>query len=192
MGYCFAAFRGTTLRLDDWRQNFLLGTEQVCKGSKGDKECCFTRKGFYPAYNTVYKRDLETALRECAGYCSDPEGCVVLTGHSQGAAIAAVAALYLSDLNPYVITFGQPLTVDQPCPLIHSQRYYRYVNSKDSVEGRVDGISYDPVPFLPVDGMDSFGHMIILPSDNTGVAYIGLDAQDFLAHSISMLMHTPW
>jgi hypothetical protein len=42
----------------------------------------------------------------------------------------------------------------------------------------MDGISYDPVPFLAVDGMDSFGHMIILSSDNTGVAYIGLDAQD--------------
>jgi hypothetical protein len=105
---------------------------------------------------------------------------VFLTGHSPGAAIAAVAALHLSDLNPYVMTFGQPLTVDQPCPLInYSHRYYRYVNSKDSVEGRTDGISYDPVPFLPVDGMDSFGHMILLSSDNTGVVFIGLDAQDF-------------
>jgi hypothetical protein len=179
MGYCFAAFRGTTLRLDDWRQNFLLGTEQVCKGPKDQEECCSTRKGFYQAYNTAYKTDMEASLRECASDCSDPDECVVLTGHSQGGAIAAVAALYLPDLNPYVITFGQPLTVKQPCPLIISQRYYRYVNSKDSVEGRMDGISYDPVPFLPVDGMDSFGHMIILSSDITGVAYIGLDAQDY-------------
>jgi hypothetical protein len=117
MGYCFAAFRGTTLRLDDWRQNFMLGTEEVCKGPTADEDCCFTRKGFYQAYNTAYKAGMEAALRECASDCSDPDECVVLTGHSQGAAIAAVAALYLSDLNPYVITFGQPLTVDQPCPL---------------------------------------------------------------------------
>jgi pimeloyl-ACP methyl ester carboxylesterase len=179
LGYCFAAFRGTTLTADDWRQNFKIGTEEVCKGAKGDEQCCSTRAGYFQAYNTPYKNDMEAAIRACAKDCLNPDECVVLTGHSQGGAVAAVAALYLSDLNPYVITFGQPATIDQPCPLITSERYYRYVNSKDSVAGRVHGVSYDPVPFTPGLGTDSFGHMILLSSDATGVAYIGLDAQDF-------------
>jgi pimeloyl-ACP methyl ester carboxylesterase len=179
MGYCFAAFRGTTLTADDWRQNFKLGNEEVCKGSKkGDEQCCSTRTGYFQAYNTAYKNDMEDAIRACAKDCLNPDECVVLTGHSQGGAVAAVAALFLSDLNPYVITFGQPATVDQPCPLITSERYYRYVNSKDSVAGRIHGVSYDPVPFTPGLGADSFGHLILLSSDTTGVAYIGLDAQD--------------
>jgi pimeloyl-ACP methyl ester carboxylesterase len=45
---------------------------------------------------------MEASLRECAKDCLNPDECVVLTGHSQGGAIAAVAALYFSDLNPYV------------------------------------------------------------------------------------------
>jgi pimeloyl-ACP methyl ester carboxylesterase len=199
LGYCFAAFRGTTLTADDWRQNFKLGNEDVCKGKTGDEQCCSTRTGYFQAYNTAYKDDMEAAIRACAKDCLNPDECVVLTGHSQGGAVAAVAALYLSDLNPYVITFGQPPTVDQPCPLITSERYYRYVNSKDSVAGRVHGISYDPVPFTPGLGTDSFGHMILLSSDTSGVAYIGLDAQEFFgpldlkaeAHSMGGVADTP-
>lgn len=94
----------------------------------------------------------------------------------QGGAIAAVAAVYLAELNPYTITFGQPPTLEQPCDTITSERYYRFVNTKDS-ESLV-GISYDPVPFAPGLGTDAFGHMILLSSDDSGVAYIGLDAQD--------------
>jgi pimeloyl-ACP methyl ester carboxylesterase len=193
--------------VDDWLQNFLLGTEQVCKegnpnggvAAREEQVCCHTRTGFYQAYNAAYKNDMEASLRKCANDCSNPDECVVLVGYSQGAAIAAVAALYLSDLNPFVITFGQPATIDQPCPLITSERYYRYVNSKDSVEGRLSGISYDPVPFLPGLGTDSFGHMIILSSDHTGVAYMGLDTQERLgplditadAHAMENLDDSP-
>jgi hypothetical protein len=173
------AFRGTTVTLDDWRQNVKVGTKDVCKTgrSKDDQECCSTRTGFYEAYNTVYKDKWEAVMRACVKDCLNPDECVVSTGHSQGGAIAAVAALYLSDLNPYVITFGQPPTVDQPCPLITSERFYRFVNSKHDDVG-VHGISYDPVPFLPGLGTDNFGHMIVLASDDTGVAYIGLDSQE--------------
>lgn len=38
---------------------------------------------------------------------------------------------------------------------------------------------YDPVPFVPGLGADAFGHMMLLSNDYSGVAYIGLDAQDF-------------
>ena len=63
------------------------------------------------AYDTPYRSDMEKSLRDCAKDCVNKDECVVLTGHSQGGAIAAVAAVHLADLNPYVITFG------------HSQKY---------------------------------------------------------------------
>lgn len=120
---------------------------------------------------------MEKSLRDCAKDCVNKDECVVLTGHSQGGAIAAVAAVYMADLNPYVITFGQPPTIYNPCQLITSDRWYRYVNTKNVMSGLV-GITYDPVPFAPGLGADQFGHMIMLSDDPTDVAYIGLDTQD--------------
>jgi hypothetical protein len=87
-----------------------------------------------------------------------------------------VAGLIFADLNPYVITFGQPPTLDAPCPLVTAGRLFRFVNTKSS--GKL-GITYDPVPMSPGLGADLFGHMIVLGDDTSGVAYIGLDAQDF-------------
>ena len=129
---------------------------------------------------TTYKDELEHAIRTCAKtIClnSRPDECVVFTGHSQGGAIAAVAGLILADLNPYVITFGQPATIDAPCDLVTSERWYRFINTKPSIDTGV-GITYDPVPFVPGLGAASFGHMILLGDDPTGVAYVGLDSQD--------------
>ena len=174
-GYCFGAFRGTTLTWSDWQQNFDLGYEDVCtKEPDGLKNCCSTREGFYKAYFTHYRKKFESSLRTCAKDCKNIDECVVLTGHSQGGAIASVAGLQLADLNPYVITFGQPATIDAPCSMITSERWFRFVNTKESDVG----IAYDPVPFVPGMGADSFGHMIMLGEDPTGIAYIGLDAQD--------------
>eukprot|EP00545_Synedropsis_sp_CCMP1620_P002744 CAMPEP_0119008414 /NCGR_PEP_ID=MMETSP1176-20130426/3675_1 /TAXON_ID=265551 /ORGANISM="Synedropsis recta cf, Strain CCMP1620" /LENGTH=483 /DNA_ID=CAMNT_0006960739 /DNA_START=67 /DNA_END=1518 /DNA_ORIENTATION=- len=177
-GYCFVAFRGTSLTWDDWKQNLEIGKEDICVEVGGEKEqCCTSRKGFYGAYNTDYRDEVEQDIRECAATCDNMDECVVITGHSQGGAIAAVAGLYLADLNPYIITFGQPATIDAPCPLITSERYYRFINTKETENL---GIAYDPIPMAPGLGADQFGQMIVLGPDSTGVAYLGLDAQDFL------------
>eukprot|EP00429_Kryptoperidinium_foliaceum_P091483 CAMPEP_0176193272 /NCGR_PEP_ID=MMETSP0121_2-20121125/5400_1 /TAXON_ID=160619 /ORGANISM="Kryptoperidinium foliaceum, Strain CCMP 1326" /LENGTH=421 /DNA_ID=CAMNT_0017531983 /DNA_START=220 /DNA_END=1482 /DNA_ORIENTATION=+ len=192
-GYCFAAFRGTTMTWVDWSQNFELGKEEICREELlGPTTCCTTRSGFYKAYYTKYQKELEDAVRKCAKNCENPAECVVFTGHSQGGAIAAVAGLAMSDLNPYVITFGQPATIDAPCPLLSSERWFRFVNTKASDVG----VAYDPVPFVPGLGAGFFGHMIILGEDPSGVAWIGLDANDvfgplnikgFEAHSMHAL-----
>lgn len=154
-GYCFGAFRGTTLTWIDWQQNFDPHSHDICDNTG----CCKTRKGFYDAYMTDYRQDFEDAIRACAKECDNADECVVLTGHSQGGAIAAVAALFLADLNPYVFTFGQPTTIDAPCDKVTSARWFRFVNTKES---DLVGISYDPVPFVSGLGADSFGHMILL------------------------------
>lgn len=134
--------------------------------------CCYV----VVAHRTQYTEAAEQKVRECAATCTNRDECVVLTGHSQGGAIAAVAAVRLADLNPYIITFGQPYTMDAPCSKISSERFYRFINSV----GRSRGIVYDPIPFLPGLGADAFGYQIVLSSDDdTSVAYIGLDAQDY-------------
>lgn len=191
-GYCYGAYRGTTLTWDDWQQNLVIGNHQVC--GVNETVCCSTRLGFWQAYDTDYRAEMEEALEACAAECENPKECVVLTGHSQGGAIAAVAGLNLAHLDPYVITFGQPATIDQPCGLITSERWYRFINTKAS-STRAIGIVYDPVPFVPGLGADHFGNAILLSSeDSSGVAYMGLDAQEafgplningFEAHSMS-------
>ena len=104
------------------------------------------REGYFDAYYTKYSSDLENTIRTCVKSCSSPDECVFLTGDSQGGAIATAAAIALADLNPYVITFGQPSAVVMPCPAINSERFYRYVNTMTDEDV---GILYDPVPFLP-------------------------------------------
>ena len=58
-GYCYGVFRGTTLTVDDWSQNFQLGTRDICgsDATTGEEEpavCCTVRVGFYDAYHTNY------------------------------------------------------------------------------------------------------------------------------------------
>jgi pimeloyl-ACP methyl ester carboxylesterase len=174
-GYCYVAFRGTSLTFDDWGQNLELGNMDVCIQLDGVEKCCTSRIGFFHAYDAKYRTDVEDSVRECAKSCPNKDECVVITGHSQGGAVAAVAALLLADLNPTVITFGQPPTVNAPCDLLTTDRIYRFVNTKDTDVG----IAYDPVPMAPGLGADHFGNMIILSDDPTGVAFIGLDANEY-------------
>jgi pimeloyl-ACP methyl ester carboxylesterase len=173
---CFVAFRGTSLTIEDWSQNLEIGTEDVCINVAGKEKCCTSRVGFYDAYDTPYRKDVEDRIRQCASLCQDRDDCVIITGHSQGGAIAVVAAVILADLNPYVITFGQPPTLDTPCDLLTTQRIFRYVNT---IQTNL-GIAYDPVPMAPGLGADHFGNMIVLGDDPTGVAFIGLDAREYL------------
>jgi len=175
-GYCFVAFRGTTSTLADWSQNFKLGFKEVC--NEKSSTCCETRTGFFEAYNfPKYVQELEEKMFECYNTCENKDECIVFTGHSQGGAIASVAGVKHSDLNPYVITFGEPPSVKPDCRAISSQRWYRYVNTIEK-EMLGSSISYDPVPFLPGFGSIIYGHFIILGADDKHVAYIGLDSTE--------------
>jgi len=108
-GRCYAAFRGTTWSWRDWQQNFDVSNRRVCIGADGgstgsggsSKECCTVHQGFWGGYyEPSYRQDFEGALRDCAkSTCTNADDCVVLTGHSQGGGIAAIAALYLTDLD---------------------------------------------------------------------------------------------
>jgi len=89
-------FRGSTPTAADWWQNINLGTQGICHGDDDD-DCCSVRQGYHDAYlQPNYREEMEEAIHNCACPTCD----VVLTGHSQGGAIAAVAAVVLADLDP--------------------------------------------------------------------------------------------
>lgn len=184
-GVCYASFRGSNLPWTDWDASDF-GRAWVCaqddegaspeedlgSGSNARGNCCSTRMGFSKAYNTTYHRDIQDAVRRCAKGCPwHADECVVLSGHSQGGAMAAMAALVLADLNPHIITFGQPGTIDAPCSMLSRERLFRFVNTKAS---KNDGLIYDPIPFIQGLGADDFGYMVFLGDDSTGVASIVL------------------
>eukprot|EP00957_Ditylum_brightwellii_P143772 10954734-Ditylum_brightwellii.AAC.1 len=125
-GYCYAAFRGLEIaNLADWAQQLDPHTDKVCNDNE---DCCYARQGIVRAYEASFKDQLEADLEACVASCKHPEDdCTIMTGHSQGGAIANIAAFTNVKLNPYVITFGQPASVYEPCPDIISERYYRYI-----------------------------------------------------------------
>jgi pimeloyl-ACP methyl ester carboxylesterase len=186
--YCYGVFRGSKATVEDWRQNLQLGTERVCgNDDDGDGDtCCNVPRGFNAAYNAPFRNEFEQALRECASQCDETCPIVVVTGHSQGGAIATVAAIVLEDLNPMLITFGGPPSVEKPCKAIDNARTYRYVNSQkwervsrgfqQKLRHWSADVVYDPVPYAPTL-KGHIGHQIMLGEDVTGVAYLGLDVE---------------
>lgn len=63
-GFCYGVFRGTTLTVEDWSQNLVLKSEEICGSDRIDDSgntdeaepsvCCTVRAGFYDAYHTSY------------------------------------------------------------------------------------------------------------------------------------------
>ena len=190
--YCFVAFRGTTgkddVAMDDMLSNFDVDPvwfdveddkdeeEEGARSKRKEEEyndensrSCDIHNGFYDSYFNFEHRSsgVEDFIRNCSGECP---GCdVVLTGHSQGGAIAEVAALDLyggetrttndaaaavvpnnnnNNNNLYVVTFGAPQGLGAGClPLFAKEercRFYRYVMTTEGPLGR--GLVYDPVP----------------------------------------------
>jgi hypothetical protein len=86
--------------------------------------------------------------------------------------VAIVSAISLADLEPVVITFGQPPVVHLPCDAIDHSKVYRFQNSRAGWFGP----TYDPVPAIPYPARH-IGHQIMLSDDASGVAYIGLDSE---------------
>jgi hypothetical protein len=176
-GRCYVAFRGTTLTLTDWAQNTDLGDANVFKdNNETSGEFCETRFGFSDFLRTDIVAQSNQDLLDCVETCTDPDDCVVLTGHSQGGASAAVLSILLFSLNPIVITYGMPPAVDSGCDLIPSERFYRYVNSRQDGD-QTNDIGFDLVPFSPtfVSNSVHYGHYILLGPDPDAAKYLGFD-----------------
>ena len=180
-GRCYVAFRGTTLEIDDWFQNIETGDIDIYKdNNNATGESCNSRIGYadFLLSNLVLQGSQE--LVACAAGCSDPDDCIVITGHSQGGATALLGAIILYSFNPLVITFGQPLTLTTGCELIRSERVYRYVNSLFVDDAEDPGVDYDPVPLLPAlfQARSHYGYYLLLGDDTTALKYLGIDGED--------------
>lgn len=174
---------------DDQQQDHANETSSSSSSSSSSSICCSTRIGFAKAYKATSRKKIEKAIRECAKDCINPDECVVFGGHSEGGAVAAIAALDMADLNPYIITFGQPSTIDTPCPMLSAERFLRFVNTQEESNHDVDGrggsgggITYDPVPFIQGLGADNFGYMILVGQDSQRVASVGLATRTVDVH----------
>lgn len=141
-GTCYAAWTGIDMGnvrdvLQSWPALF---SRQVC-GSDG---CCRIELGMVRAYNSAYVEEFETALEQCYQRCDD--GCpVVLTGHSQGATIAPVAAVKLAKYTPILFTFGQLKAHRFPCDVLDKMDTYLRVVSLCESYG---GPAYDLMVYL--------------------------------------------
>lgn len=176
--YCAAAFRGTAYyQIRDWLTNIDLepvafgaairerqeqqenNVENDAVGSTSLEECD-VHSGYNEAYTTFeYRGQVEDFLNTCKSECVECE--TILTGHSQGGGIAAVAALYMKydpsthttshNGSPYVITFGGPQSLGAGCdPLISEnerKRWFRYMMAREQ-KGPGNELVYDPVPLL--------------------------------------------
>ncbi|MGL4623248.1 MAG: lipase family protein [Chroococcidiopsis sp.] len=132
------AFRGST-SFQDWINNFKFNKLEYPWGT-GDTGKVVLHQGFTDAYKSV--RSQIHSLIDFFG-----QDCAVnFTGHSQGGAIALIAAVdcqYNFGISPNLVTFGQPKVGNLGFGWSANRRlksFLRVVNRRD------------PVPLLPADG----------------------------------------
>ena len=176
-GRCYLAFRGTNANLDDWLQNAGLGNALIYADNNDtglEMDRCEVRGGFADFLMSGPVARGRADLQDCVETCEDPDDCLVITGHSQGGAISSVAAITVFSLNPIVVTFGQPPSVDADCPFINNTRFYRYVNWLQD-EGQADDIGFDLVVYAPnwISRSVHYGYNILVGEDPTSVYYGG-------------------
>lgn len=143
---CYVAWDGAQVKnlADAFLQSVLprLFSARMC-GSAG---CCQVEQGMAGAYRSDYVEEFERAVDECFHRCDG--GCpVILTGHSQGGAIASVAAIQLAQYNPTLVTFGQHRSHRYNCEVLRNMDTYLRVNSVCEEDGRP---LYDNIPFTGV------------------------------------------
>lgn len=176
-GRCFIAFRGTSATASDWEQNLDLREDRLYKNNDNTTgEFCEVRRGYSDFLRSDEFGLAAKDLQSCIPSCSDPNDCVVITGHSQGGASAAVASILAYDLMPTIFTFGMPPAAKEACTLIPGERLYRFVNHRKETD-EDDDLGFDPVPFSPTLFSHSkhYGYYLLVGPDKTAAKYLGLD-----------------
>lgn len=133
--------------------------------------------------NNTDDEGMEKHIRSCAQTCVDTDGkncTVVLGGHSEGGALAILAAIRIHDLNPVVINTGAPPAVyvgqNGLCPFLNQDRIFRFVaaqginNTSESISPR-NAILYDPIPQLTGRGIHMGSEFRVTDDSASSVAY---------------------
>lgn len=170
-GRCFVAFKGR--RFSSLQLKLPRRTRNYCM----DGDCCLVQRKWQKELGNLLSR-IKPELDACVNnYCSTGN-CTVITGHGIGGSLAALAAMSLKEYNPFGITFGELQAVETPCPLIESERWWRFINTeqvgRSLVYDRLASRRYSKFPL-------ALGHTLLLSSvDRTAVAHMGKDrAWDF-------------
>ena len=151
--YCFVAYMGTFVSVDEWSQNLNLTVVPVASRDDASQTCQF-RGGFVEAYHNSQPNQVASWIDQCMStslnHNTDENNHnhkqLVLTGHSQGGSIALVAALVHERYNPLIITVGQPPALTQPsCNGIVDDHVWRFINTEND-EGLIfNHMNYDLV-----------------------------------------------
>jgi hypothetical protein len=205
--YCFVSYRGTSeTSMKDWFSNLDTDPIEFSNSEDGDDNNndnhnnCDMHKGYYDAYNFEYRQQIESFLDKCINECSRSSSSddspnnsceVVLSGQSQGGAIAEIAGLYLKDRFPknnsipmYVITFGSPQALGAGCSniLTYEERcnWYHYIMTTDGLLGQE--VVYDPIPMLYSQYFDTSS--ILNDTFATESTYARENGVAFIGHEI--------
>lgn len=172
-GNCYAIFDTTeAFSLADWGKNIDPATAEICS-LPHDKVCCKARRGYQQAYVLPsYRASLDVGIMMC--YEQGYE--IILVGHSAGGAIASVAAVALSEMDPTILTFGQPAALVGNCSVINEEKYYHWVNTDVNTGWLSWGgdenlnLDYDPVPDLTLTtGSQHVGQLLVMGNDEENV-----------------------
>jgi len=170
---CYVSFRSTQTGLD-WKTNIYdRGEMNMPDGKQG----CVVAEGFYGGWRNNYYQGMIAELQSCmTDYCRNEGGkyCIVLAGYSQGAAIAQIAAVALSEYEPKLtVLLGAPRSMKASCRAwTDTDRIIHFCNTK----GVVGILKFDPICNSNIfDGYTDFGHQFVLPPlpTDTSLVYDG-------------------
>ena len=158
---------------------------------------CWVRRSFYNAYfSRSYFDEFNDALHRCLGSCrtdmSSKPCDLVLTGYSQGAALAVIGSIVWATYHPLVLTYGStqaivrvPLLDIGTCDQFEADNHYLFVNV---INGYYDRVAMQPSPFFG----RHIGHLLLLDETNHVVGYPGFNAGKHCRAPLSYTAHYPY
>jgi len=148
---CYIAMRGTDnekgieVMIRDWLQN-ANQFEQKDVTSRDGTSTCKVGDGFYKAYLSSYHQALEQQIQV---ECVEEHKKLILTGHSQGTAVAQIAAVRFQAHDPFIITFAPAPTFFGECTAFsQDDQIINFVNTQVDGMSLFRPVQYDPVPFV--------------------------------------------
>jgi pimeloyl-ACP methyl ester carboxylesterase len=138
----------TTAGIIDLLSNVAFQKEEIYSKTNTSNSCTVGQPMLQSYYNNMQVvEDLIDADCVTAGNMS-----LIFTGHSQGAALAQLAAVRYEQQQPLVITFGPAPAFFDDCPTLPHERIVNFVNTETDHKRfhRNVPVQFDIIPFLDV------------------------------------------
>jgi len=177
-GLCFLTFQATVDGPADFFQLVAPGLREFCT-LDDPNACCEVRTGTWNAFYADYMNDALAAVDECVQECEDPDTCLILSGISQGASVAAMAGAVLRKYDPWVFQFGLLPALFPDCNIFNPDKYVVFINSGICQALWFRFLVYDFPWTIRSRGEVNRGWVFIVGEDPSGIVNLGLDAQEF-------------